>query len=374
MTVEDLLLKDLIENPEDDTPRLVYADWLEEHGQPERAELIRVQINLVKPREEARRHELERREKELLDEHRTAWSGSFRDITDRCVFRRGFIEELILSVPTFFSVAERLFDLAPVRLVGFAEHDNWVERGFVRPGVGIARQGQSLALNCCLHPCNDEEEDPTHIVFRTCTLPGLAPRIASLEITGPRDDTYATNGVRWWNLEPLARGNGTFEHLRLFSVEGAGEDRDLGDFTIISDGGYDENEIVARLLDRMPRLERLAVPSAPGPAFFNRSIHPLRQLAVAAGFDAHSFIQNLADSTCFASLETLDYMEDYESRRTPLAHYRQLFESANLPNLRHLILRNPNLSVKDISALRKAPLGRQLESFKVYSTPASGMA
>src|SRR5436190_9976773 len=30
-------------NPLDDTPRLVYADWLQEHGDDERAEFIRVQ-------------------------------------------------------------------------------------------------------------------------------------------------------------------------------------------------------------------------------------------------------------------------------------------------------------------------------------------
>lgn len=32
--------------PDDDAPRLVYADWLDEHGQPDRAELIRVQVEL----------------------------------------------------------------------------------------------------------------------------------------------------------------------------------------------------------------------------------------------------------------------------------------------------------------------------------------
>ncbi|MBN9120375.1 MAG: TIGR02996 domain-containing protein [Planctomycetes bacterium] len=31
-------------DPEDDTPRLVYADWLDENGAPERAEFIRLQI------------------------------------------------------------------------------------------------------------------------------------------------------------------------------------------------------------------------------------------------------------------------------------------------------------------------------------------
>ena len=32
--------------PADDTPRLVYADWLDDHDHPDRAEFIRVQIRL----------------------------------------------------------------------------------------------------------------------------------------------------------------------------------------------------------------------------------------------------------------------------------------------------------------------------------------
>jgi uncharacterized protein (TIGR02996 family) len=44
----DLLLRAICENPAEDAPRLVYADWLDENGQPERAEFIRVQIELAK--------------------------------------------------------------------------------------------------------------------------------------------------------------------------------------------------------------------------------------------------------------------------------------------------------------------------------------
>ena len=40
----DILLRAIIANPDDDDPRLQYADWLEENGQAERAEFIRVQI------------------------------------------------------------------------------------------------------------------------------------------------------------------------------------------------------------------------------------------------------------------------------------------------------------------------------------------
>jgi uncharacterized protein (TIGR02996 family) len=43
----DGLLAAVREEPDDDTPRLVLADWLEENGVPERAELIRVQCRIT---------------------------------------------------------------------------------------------------------------------------------------------------------------------------------------------------------------------------------------------------------------------------------------------------------------------------------------
>jgi uncharacterized protein (TIGR02996 family) len=44
----DALLAAICANPEEDTPRLVYADWLEENGEHERAEFIRLQCELAR--------------------------------------------------------------------------------------------------------------------------------------------------------------------------------------------------------------------------------------------------------------------------------------------------------------------------------------
>jgi uncharacterized protein (TIGR02996 family) len=38
---------EIIANPDDDGARLVYADWLEDNGDPNRAEFIRAQIRLA---------------------------------------------------------------------------------------------------------------------------------------------------------------------------------------------------------------------------------------------------------------------------------------------------------------------------------------
>ena len=42
----DALFQAILDAPDDDAPRLVYADWLEEGGRAEHAELIRAQCRL----------------------------------------------------------------------------------------------------------------------------------------------------------------------------------------------------------------------------------------------------------------------------------------------------------------------------------------
>jgi uncharacterized protein (TIGR02996 family) len=47
MSLEKAFLSDIVEHPDDDAPRLVYADWLQDNGDPIRAEFIRVQSRLA---------------------------------------------------------------------------------------------------------------------------------------------------------------------------------------------------------------------------------------------------------------------------------------------------------------------------------------
>jgi carbon storage regulator len=63
-------------SPNDEGLRLVFADWLEEHGDP-LAELLRLQCRLARlPAKDRRRPALARREQALWAEHGTArWAG-----------------------------------------------------------------------------------------------------------------------------------------------------------------------------------------------------------------------------------------------------------------------------------------------------------
>jgi uncharacterized protein (TIGR02996 family) len=64
MTDRDALTRAILADPADDTPRLVYADWLEENGRPEEAEFIRSECRLetIAPDEPEYSDLLDRRE------------------------------------------------------------------------------------------------------------------------------------------------------------------------------------------------------------------------------------------------------------------------------------------------------------------------
>jgi uncharacterized protein (TIGR02996 family) len=57
----------ILEDPDQDTPRLVYADWLNEHGDP-RGEIIR--LRAATRQDERTSRELREREHALLSENR----------------------------------------------------------------------------------------------------------------------------------------------------------------------------------------------------------------------------------------------------------------------------------------------------------------
>src|SRR4051794_3132813 len=80
MSLEKALLADICARPEDDAPRLVYADWLEENGNPERAEFIRGQCELARKRlagGAARRRELKKRVNELFNARGKGWAEAY---------------------------------------------------------------------------------------------------------------------------------------------------------------------------------------------------------------------------------------------------------------------------------------------------------
>src|SRR4051812_31229918 len=91
MLINEDLEATILANPDDDAPYLVYADWLQSHGDP-RGELMAVQVALEKdPDDES----LLALETSLLDDHHDHFMGAveYDDDTVKLTWRRGFFEK-----------------------------------------------------------------------------------------------------------------------------------------------------------------------------------------------------------------------------------------------------------------------------------------
>jgi uncharacterized protein (TIGR02996 family) len=126
MNDHDALLAAVRASPDEDLPRLAFADWYDEHGDAARAEFIRAQVEADRLDEsDPVRVALEDRADALLAEHRAEWLGSAGDHTNRWVFRRGFVESAAVEVARFADCADAIFRAWPVRHLRFQTADGY---------------------------------------------------------------------------------------------------------------------------------------------------------------------------------------------------------------------------------------------------------
>jgi uncharacterized protein (TIGR02996 family) len=115
MSRDGAFLQDIIEHPDDEAPRLIYADWLDDHGQPSRAEFIRVQCELARLTEGGpRREDLRARERELLEAHGSDWRAPLPEWAFDAEFDRGFVASVAVRAAVFLREASSLWRVAPI--------------------------------------------------------------------------------------------------------------------------------------------------------------------------------------------------------------------------------------------------------------------
>jgi len=117
MSTSEAFLSDIIEHPDDDAPRLIYADWLDDNDDPTRAEFIRVQCALAAAEPDAPgREALEARERELLGKHWQRWLAPLPAWVRarKMSFQRGFIWHLEMTAAQLLRQAAGVFRRAPV--------------------------------------------------------------------------------------------------------------------------------------------------------------------------------------------------------------------------------------------------------------------
>ena len=140
MTQYDAFLQAIIANLEDDAPRLIYADWLEEHGESERAEFVRLQCKLAngcKVCDGTGRNVvspcpcsiLRHRERKLLAKHKNNWlpaevaeaaifgSASPEQVASGLRWTRCFVSEITLRFQDWLTHREQLLKAVPLEKV-----------------------------------------------------------------------------------------------------------------------------------------------------------------------------------------------------------------------------------------------------------------
>ncbi len=124
MTDRDALIRAVIAAPENDLPRLVFADWLEERGtkaDAARAAFIRLQCELAGTEWlSGPWQRLYDKSEQLLARHRKAWTAHLKGRVIASEFERGFVRHVTVYAKRFVEEADALFAGDPIRSVKFA--------------------------------------------------------------------------------------------------------------------------------------------------------------------------------------------------------------------------------------------------------------
>jgi uncharacterized protein (TIGR02996 family) len=198
MSDEDALLAAIAAHPDEDTPRLAYADWLDEHDRPIRAEFIRVQIDISRketlPRALQNRYvDVWKRNQELLDHHRDELLGSLATLPadTRIEFRRGFLVEMTLSAEQFVRCAEAIAVLKPLPDVAVWDAAAQLD--------ALAEQSHHLAL-------------VTHLHMQSGRLSARVP-LTPAEVWNVFVECWPWDRLRELNLDNCQIGDEGFERL-----------------------------------------------------------------------------------------------------------------------------------------------------------------
>lgn len=123
MTDHDALLAAVLDRPDDDTPRMVFADYLDDVGDHERAALIREQIEIARSsdgRVTWRACELRAQLPEPIDGFH-AWANPAScgesAYPRKCLYVRGFVEEVTCPAADWLDHGDAIVKAHPVRAV-----------------------------------------------------------------------------------------------------------------------------------------------------------------------------------------------------------------------------------------------------------------
>ncbi|HEY1067960.1 MAG TPA: TIGR02996 domain-containing protein [Pirellulales bacterium] len=346
---DEPFLQAIAEAPDDDAPRLIYADWLDEQGDASRAEFIRVQCELERLNDERatpsaladfqlprlrrpmtlnpRTSELNARSTELLQAHESLWAPANR-LDWKYTWRRGFI-----------SSARLMIEPAESRLAASRQWLEELENLSVVERVRLDLPDGALLSELPAMPNVRALLVPWGIAEDRSFAPLLAwSRLESLHFSGSAvTDQAIERIVKLGALRELS-----LEHARI-STAGLARLKSLERLEALDvTGAARLDETFAELLAGWPRLRRLAVSSDQLPAKSLRRVMELGSLQMLRYTAANSLRAGDDDRSESFRESDLDPLLDLRSLRAldlvgftaPRAYLRRLKQQLKLERLR----------------------------------------
>ncbi len=335
--MHDAFLSAIIDAPEDDTPRLVYADWLDENGEPERAEFIRTQCRTARQAVPAIADEL--RADDLLDAHGHAWRAGLPTLDGIRwkEFERGFPTWAEADdLATFTRHAEALSRTTARKLRFYWDDD--VEKEALPEGwAGFAGMAglvfefwtfdaaETARLAASHHAGGLESLAIRYSDFDAASMAVLAasPNLARLRHLDLTNHLVAAEGIRALGRSSTLTG---LRHLNLSHDDLADEEHNLFDTNAMTALAGAETLRHLHTLKLCPyTLTREGCAALAG----SPHLRGLRSLALASGELEGGALEALHDSALLAGLEKLDLRDLHVT----LADLRSLLRSPRPPGL-----------------------------------------
>lgn len=332
----------IVASPNDDAPRLVYADWLEEQGDP-RAEFIRLQVERHNNGDLADEDRIDR-EEALLIKNFSEWCpaiGAEGEVAD-CRFERGFVNYCEVQAGKFLKLGHALLDATPL---------DWIRLPYIKGKVeklaseGLAARLAGLKIDKLMVPDKERPE-----LFQSLE------RATRLDISGVKYDVDGK--LAGWILDSPLEEN--LELLRVTDTRiepsffGAFKKRKLKKLRVLHFGSEMGGIRPAHFSPKLfPALEEIHVHHSARVVDMEQlcKLQPLKKYVLPAGIP-HRGLKRMIESHSFEQAEELYF--DLISEKNAL----ELIRSSNLANCRVLQLGKAGLSSDFWAEFAEADLPR----------------
>jgi uncharacterized protein (TIGR02996 family) len=342
--------------PGEDGPRLIYADWLDENGQSDRAEFIRLQCALARlSDDDPRRPELRDRERILRDANEERWAADLSPLVSGWEFRRGVIDSVSVGTSQFLTGGAAIFDLAPVRKVRFHDVGDRLQPLVQSPLLAHIRE---------LDLCNNDLRNRGPILLgRSRHLVQLVALDLGVTALGDRGLEALAASPVFASLQTLHINDN--DPLGVRGMRAIADSPNLAELNRLDVSGNSLSEAalrtlfegrttgkLARLVMHGNRLGDAGTAALVGSLLFARMVEQDGAIDLRRVEMGPTGVRALADTPLLQGLESLD-LEGNFLGDTGLA---ALAASPHLTHLRVLSLRENRIGDEGVRALARAPV------------------